>query len=86
MFTIDYIILVSINAILVIYVIYKVVTQGSLTSYKDDNSENENDNDNDGNVFDLTPPTLDLPPGIDWPSDNEDEIVDERSFRAKELN
>lgn len=79
MFTIDYIILVSINAALVIYVIYKVVTQGKLTF--SDNNDPENDNDNDGNVFNLTPPTIDLPPGIAWPSDNDEEVKDERTLQ-----
>lgn len=79
MFTIDYIILISINAILVIYVIYKVATQGSLTFSKNDDSER--DSDDNGNVFNLTPPKIDLPPGIAWPSKNEDEVINEQDIR-----
>lgn len=34
------------------------------------NRNRNNDDDGDGGVEDLTPPKIDLPPGIVWPSDD----------------
>lgn len=31
--------------------------------------KNEEDDDGDGGIEDLTPPKIDLPPGVVWPSD-----------------
>ncbi|EON79147.1 hypothetical protein ADIS_0376 [Lunatimonas lonarensis] len=34
------------------------------------NKNRNNDDDGDGGVEDLTPPKIDLPPGIVWPTDD----------------
>ena len=36
----------------------------------DKGKKNEEDDDGDGGVEDLTPPKIDLPPGVIWPTDN----------------
>lgn len=35
----------------------------------DQGKKNEEDDDGDGGVEDLTPPKIDLPPGVIWPTD-----------------
>lgn len=58
--TIDYVIVLLISSLLVIWIIYRVSQNQS-----DQNLDNSDDSDNDGGIpFDLTPPVLDLPPGV----------------------
>jgi len=35
----------------------------------DQGKKNEEDDDGDGGIEDLTPPKIDLPPGVIWPAD-----------------
>lgn len=50
-----------------VVLIYFVAT---LTKARIDKNRNNNDDDGDGGVEDQTPPKIDLPPGIIWPSDD----------------
>ncbi len=46
--------------------IYFVAT---MTKVRMDKGKKNEDDDGDGGVEDLTPPKIDLPPGVIWPSD-----------------
>jgi hypothetical protein len=52
-----------------VVLIYFVAT---LTKAKINKNRNNNDDDGDGGVEDLTPPKIDLPPGIIWPNDDKE--------------
>ena len=52
-----------------VVLIYFVAT---LTKSKIKRNRKNNDEDGDGGVEDNTPPVIDLPPGIVWPSDEKD--------------
>ncbi len=49
-----------------VVLIYFVAT---LTRVNLDKGKNNNKDDGDGGVEDTTPPKIDLPPGVIWPSD-----------------
>ena len=49
-----------------VILIYVMATMTKRSLKKGDNSED----DGDGGVEDFTTPTLDLPPGVQWPSDS----------------
>ncbi|MFO7824269.1 MAG: hypothetical protein R6V72_10045 [Cyclobacterium sp.] len=50
-----------------VVLIYFVAT---LTKAKINRNRKNNDDDGDGGVEDLTPPKIDLPPGIVWPGED----------------
>jgi hypothetical protein len=50
-----------------VVLIYFVAT---MTKARINRRRNNNDDDGDGGVEDLTPPKIDLPPGIIWPGDD----------------
>lgn len=50
-----------------VVLIYFVAT---LTKARINKNRNNNDDDGDGGVEDFTPPKIDLPPGIVWPTDD----------------
>ena len=52
-----------------VILIYFVAT---LTKSKVKRNRKNNDDDGDGGVEDYTPPVIDLPPGIVWPSEEKD--------------
>jgi len=52
-----------------VVLIYFVAT---LTKAKINKNRKNNDDDGDGGVEDFTPPKIDLPPGIVWPSEDKD--------------
>lgn len=49
-----------------VVLIYFVAT---LTKVRVDKGKKNEDDDGDGGVEDLTPPKIDLPPGVIWPTD-----------------
>jgi hypothetical protein len=49
-----------------VVLIYFVAT---LTKVRMDKGKKNEDDDGDGGVEDLTPPKIDLPPGVIWPKD-----------------
>lgn len=49
-----------------VVLIYFVAT---LTKVRMDKGKKNEDDDGDGGVEDLTPPKIDLPPGVIWPTD-----------------
>ncbi|MEX2592828.1 MAG: hypothetical protein WD426_08635 [Anditalea sp.] len=50
-----------------VVLIYFVATLTKVRA--DKGKKNEDDDDGDGGVEDLTPPKIDLPPGVIWPND-----------------
>ncbi len=68
MFSLDYIILCLINAIAVVWVIYRVAKDD-----KQDSTPPPDSSDNDGGISldDFDPPVLDLPPGVILPQDDQ---------------
>ncbi|WP_209331036.1 hypothetical protein [Lunatimonas salinarum] len=55
-----------------VVLIYFVAT---MTKARINRNRNNNDDDGDGGIEDLTPPKIDLPPGIVWPTDDTQEPV-----------
>ena len=53
--------------------IYFVAT---MTKLRRDKGKTNEDDDGDGGVEDLTPPKIDLPPGVIWPTDHSEKQSD----------
>lgn len=67
MIGLDYLLLVAAHLTVLMYVSYKIAQLRNRNTGTDDD-------DDGGSGFDLTPPKLDLPPGIVLPDDVPDEV------------
>jgi hypothetical protein len=67
MLSIDYLLLIAAHLTVLMYVSYKIAQLRNRNSGSDDD-------DDGGSGFDLTPPKLDLPPGVRLPDDVPDEV------------